>query len=275
MKNISDFNGIRILVTGASSGIGRLLCLRLAEKGARLALVARRVEELESLKKEVEAKGAEAIVIPCDVRELEQVKQCVNKALAYYGNIDMLVNNAGYGNHKAFVDWPIEDIENLVRVNYFGSVYFTKLLLPQMITLQNGCILFVASVAGKLSTPDESAYCAAKHAVVGMAGALSLEVEDDGVYVATVNPGAFDTPFFKEADRERMPPVAKNGMGDPNKLVDHIFKSLAKGLHDTTYPFLPSTGYPVNAIAPEFMRKQVKKVTLDKMKHLKNKTAGK
>jgi short-subunit dehydrogenase len=269
MKSIADFRGVRTLVTGASSGIGRLLCLRLAEKGARLVLVARRVAELEALKAEVEAKGAEAIVIPCDVRELEQVKQCVDTALSHYGNIDMLVNNAGYGNHHSFLEWPLEDIENLVRVNYFGSVYFTKLLLPQMIAMKNGCILFVASVAGKLSTPDESAYCAAKHAVVGLAGALSLEVEDEGVYVSTVNPGAFDTPFFKPVDRDRMPPVAKKGMGDPNKLVDHIFKSLAKGLHDTTFPFLPSAGYPVNAIAPEFMRRQVKRVTIEAMRKLK------
>ena len=189
--------------------------------------------------------------------------------MAHYGNIDMLVNNAGYGNHMPFIDWPIEDLENLIRVNYFGTVYFTKLLLPQMVAMKKGCIVMIASVAGKLSTPDESGYCAAKHAVVGMSGALSLEVEDDGVYVCTINPGAFDTAFFKEADKARMPPVAKKQMGDPNKLVDHIFKSLAKGLHDTTYPFLPSTGYPVNAIAPEFMRKQVKKVTLDQMKHLK------
>lgn len=269
MKSISDFKGVRVLVTGASSGIGRLLCLRLAEKGARLVLVARRQDELEALKKEVEAKGAEAIVIACDVGELNQVKSCVDKALAHYGNIDMLVNNAGYGNHMPFIDWPIEDIENLIRVNYFGSVYFTKLLLPQMVAMKNGCIVFIASVAGKLSTPDESAYCAAKHAVVGMADALGIEVEDDGVYVTTINPGAFDTPFFKESDRARMPPVAKAGMGDPNKLVDHIFKVLAKGLHDTTYPFLPSTGYPVRALAPEFMRKQVKKVTFDKLKAMK------
>ncbi|HEY6130828.1 MAG TPA: SDR family NAD(P)-dependent oxidoreductase [Halioglobus sp.] len=268
MNCLSDFRNKRILVTGASSGIGRLLCLRLAEKGARLVLVARRIDELESLKQEVEAKGSEAIVIPCDVRELAQVTQCVNRAMSHYGNIDMLVNNAGYGNHRPFVDWPLEDIENIVRVNYLGSVYFTKLLLPQMIAMKNGCILFIASVAGKLSTPDESAYCAAKHAVVGMAGALSLEVEDDGVYVCTVNPGAFDTPFFKQSDRDRMPPVAKKSMGDPNKLVDHIFKSLAKGLHDTTYPFFPATGYAVNAIAPEFMRRQVKKVTIDAMKKL-------
>ena len=189
--------------------------------------------------------------------------------MSHYGNIDMLINNAGYGNHHHFIDWPLDDIENLVRVNYFGSVYFTKLLLPQMIAMKNGCIVFIGSVAGKLSTPDESAYCAAKHAVVGLAGALGLEVEDDGVYVSTVNPGAFDTPFFKQADLERMPPVAKNGMGDPNKLVDHIFRSLARGLHDTTYPFLPSAGYPVNAIAPEFMRRQVKRVTIEAMRKLK------
>lgn len=143
MQNLSDFKGLRTLVTGASSGIGRLLCLRLAEKGARLVLVARRIDELETLKKDIEAKGGEAIVIPCDVRELEQVRQCVDKALKHYGNIDVLINNAGYGNHHPFIDWPLEDIENLVRVNYFGSVYFTKLLLPQMVAMKTA-VLFLS-----------------------------------------------------------------------------------------------------------------------------------
>jgi short-subunit dehydrogenase len=261
MKSVADFRGLRTLVTGASSGIGRLLSLRLAENGARLALVARRVDELETLKREVEAKGAEAIVVPCDVGELDQVRRCVDRALAHYGNLDVLVNNAGYGNHHAFVDWPLEDIENLMRVNYLGSVYFTKLLLPQMLAMSNGAIVFIASVAGKLSIPGESAYCASKHALVGLAGALSIEVEDRGIYVATINPGAFDTPFFKPVDRERMPEVARKTMGDPNQLVDQIFDALAKGRHDSTFPNLPRMGYVMNAVAPESMRKQLKRVT--------------
>jgi short-subunit dehydrogenase len=262
MKNISDFRGVRVLVTGASGGIGRLLCLRLAEKGARLALVARREGELQALQAELAEQGTEAIAVPCDVADLTQVRQCVDRALGHYGNIDMLVNNAGYGNHRRFVDWPIEDIENLMRVNYLGSVYFTKLLLPQMIAMGNGCILFIASVAGKLSIPEESAYSASKHAIVGLAGALGLEVEDHGVYVAVVNPGAFDTPFFKPEDRARLSPVVRKSMGDPARLVDHIFTTLAKGRHESTYPFTPVAGYAVNALAPAFMRRQMKRATL-------------
>jgi len=262
MKSLSDFKGVRVLVTGASSGIGRLLCLRLAEKGARLVLVARRDDALRSLQAEVQARGAEAIVAPCDVAELAQVRHCVDQALAHYGNIDLLVNNAGYGNHFRFTDWPLEDIEQMMRVNYLGSVYFTKLLLPQMLAMGNGCILFIASVAGKLSIPLESAYCASKHALVGLAGALGVELERSGIHVAVVNPGAFDTPFFKPEDRERMPAVARDSMGDPAKLVDHIFETLAKGRHESTYPALPKMGYVMNAVAPEFMRRQLKRVAL-------------
>ncbi len=268
MDRISDFKGVRTLVTGASSGIGLLLCRKLAEKGARLVLVARREAELEALRAEVAAIGVEAIVLPCDVRELAQVQQCVSRALAHYGNIDMLINNAGYGGHRPFIDWPLEDMENMIRVNYLGSLYFTKLLLPQMVAMKNGCIVFIGSVAGKLSTPDESAYCASKHALAGLADALGIEVEDDGVYVTIIHPGAFDTPFFQERDRARMPPVAKAGMGEPQALVEHIFKTLARGRHDTTYPAGPASGYVVRALAPEFMRRQVKKVTFDKIKHL-------
>jgi short-subunit dehydrogenase len=122
--------------------------------------------------------------------------------------------------------------------------------------------VFIASVAGKIATPEESVYAASKHAIVGLADAVGIEVEDDGIYVMTVCPGSIDTPFFSEEDLARMPPVAKNNMADPHKLVEHIFKALAKGKHETTYPLFPATAYPVRAIAPEFMRKQVRKVTL-------------
>lgn len=262
MKSISNFDGVNALVTGASSGIGRLFALRLAQKGARVVLVARRERELAALKARIETLGGDALVLPCDVADRAGVEATVAAAIEHYGQIDMLVNNAGYGRHKRFLDWDLDDMVRMMDVNVNGSLYFTKFLLPHMVERQSGCIVFIASVAGKVATPGESVYSASKHALVGLADALGLEVEDDGVYVMTVCPGSIDTPFFTEEDLAVMPPVAKNTMADPEKLVDRIFRALEKGRHEMTYPLFPATAYPVRAIAPEFMRRQVKRVTL-------------
>ena len=262
MRSISDFQGKTALVTGASSGIGRILARELAQKGANVALVARRESQLQTSRAELLEAGADALVLPCDVANKKAVEICVERALDHFGHIDMLVNNAGYGRHLSFLEWDLEDMERMIDVNLKGSVYFTKMLLPQMVARRDGCIVFMASVAGKVATPEESVYSATKHALVGLADAVSLEVEDEGVYVMTVCPGSIDTPFFSPGDLQRMPPVAKNYMADPEKLVRRIFQALARGQHEMTYPRFPAASYPVRAIAPEFMRKQVKRVTL-------------
>jgi short-subunit dehydrogenase len=197
------------------------------------------------------------------VSDREQVAVAAREALATLGSVDLLVNNAGYGHHRTFLEWDLEDMERMMRVNYFGTLYFTKMLLPHMVARKRGWLVFVASVAGKLATPEESAYAASKFATVGLAEALSLEVEDAGVHVLTVCPGAIRTPFFDEEALRRMPPVSKRTMADPSRLVDEIIRALARGKHEMTYPRGISTGYIVRALAPKFMRRQVRRVTLD------------
>ncbi len=263
MQAISDFTDRKVLVTGASSGIGRILCLELARRGADVALVARTESALDTLRQEIEDLGRRALVLPCDVADRARTEVTVQQALDTWGHIDMLVNNAGYGRHLLFEEWDLDDMDRLIDVNVKGSVYFTKLLLPQMLERGDGCIVFIASVAGKVSSPEESIYSASKHAIVGLADAVGMEVEDRGVYVLTVCPGAIDTPFFSEDDLARMPPVAKKSMVDPEDLVAAIFKALARGKHETTYPGFPATGYVVRALAPELMRRQVKRFTLE------------
>jgi short-subunit dehydrogenase len=265
MARLTDYRGLKAVVTGASSGIGRIIALRLASCGADVVLVARREEPLQILAAQIEALGVRALVMPCDVSNITQVKYACSHILEAFTRVDILFNNAGYGHHRRFLDWDIEDQQAMMQTNYFGSVYFTKLLLPQMVARRSGWLVFIASVAGKLGTPDESAYAASKFATVGMAEALSLEVEDDNVHVLTVCPGAINTPFFDEEALSRMPPVSKNHMADPKKLVDEIFKALHKGRHEITYPKGIRAGYIVRALAPEFMRRQMKRVTLDAM----------
>jgi len=262
VSRIVSYKGMTALVTGASSGIGRCLAQRLSREGARVALVARRAGELETLAAEIRAAGGEALALPCDVSDLASVEQACAQTIARFGRVDLLVNNAGYGHHRTFLEWDLADMEHMMRVNYLGTLYFTKLLLPQMVDRGRGWIVFVASVAGRIGTAQESAYAATKFAMVGFAEALSIEVEDSGVHVLTVCPGLIRTPFFDAEALERMPPAAHRHFVAPEKLVGAILKALARGSRQLTYPRSISLAYLVKALAPGFMRTQVKRATL-------------
>jgi short-subunit dehydrogenase len=259
---IASFRGLNTIITGASSGIGKLLALRLAREGARLALVARRGTELEEVAGQIRAGGGEAVVLPCDVADRGQVFATAAAAIERLGPIDILVNNAGYGHHRPFLEWDLDDMERLMQVNFFGTLYWTKAVLPQMVERRRGWLVFMASVAGKIGVPDESAYAASKFATVGLAEALSIEVEDAGVHVMTICPGTIRTPFFDAEALERMPPVAKRSMVEPEGLVEAIVKALAAGKHELTYPRPLAAAYVTKAIAPGFMRRGVKRSTI-------------
>jgi hypothetical protein len=252
-----------VLVTGASSGIGRALSLRLGRDGARVSLVARRPDALEEVADAVRSAGGEAAVLPCDVSQNVQVVAAAAAAESAFGPVHLLVNNAGYGRHQRFVDHDVADMEQMFRVNTLGSIYVAKALLPAMIRRGRGWIVFIASVAGKIASPDESVYAATKFATVGLASALGLELEDDGIHVLTVCPGVIRTPFFDEEALSRMPPASLRRMVEPDGLADAILRALGRGLHEITYPRSLAFAYRVQAIAPEFMRRQVRRHTID------------
>jgi short-subunit dehydrogenase len=263
MTKLRSVRGLHALVTGASSGIGRALALRLAREGARVSLVARRVDALEDVAREIRAAGGEAAVVPCDVAERAQIEAMARAAHEAFGPVDLLVNGAGYGRHCRFVDHDPDDVERMFRVNTLGSIHVTRALLPAMLERRRGWVVFVASVAGKIASPDESVYAATKFAIVGLASALGLEVEDAGVHVLTVCPGVIRTPFFDEEALARMPPTALRQMAEPEDLVEAVMRALARGRRELTWPRAIAAGYWVQALAPGFMRRQVKRVTID------------
>lgn len=263
MAKLTSYKDVTALVTGASSGIGRALALRLARAGAHVALVARRANRLGQLAAEITAAGGEALALPCDVSDRAQVFEAAQRATERFGRIDLLVNNAGYGHHRRFLDWDLDDMERMMRVNYLGALYWTKALLPKMVERKRGWLVFMASLAGKIGVPEESAYAASKFAMVGLAEALSIEVEDVGVHVLTVCPGTFRTEFFDEEALGRMPPVARRSMQAPDVLVDAIVDALARGKREITVPRRFATAYLVKAIAPGVLRRSVKRSTVD------------
>jgi short-subunit dehydrogenase len=260
---LTSYRGLNAVVTGASSGIGRLLAVRFAREGARVALVARRAAELDAVAAEIRAGGGEALAVPCDVADRAQSFAAASLVLERLGPVDILVNNAGYGHHRPFLEWDLDDMERLMQVNFLGTLYWTKALLPQMVERRRGWLVFMASVAGKIGVPDESVYAASKFATVGLAEALSIEVEDAGVHVLTICPGTIRTPFFDQEALERMPPVAKRGMVDPEPLIEAIMRALAAGKRELTYPRYIAAGYLTKAFAPKFLRRNVKRTTID------------
>ena len=263
MPRLDSLRGCRALVTGASSGIGRALAKRIAAEGGRVALVARRQRELDALADEIRASAGDVIVLPCDVGESGPVAQAAKRAIEHFGGIDLLVNNAGYGRHRRFLDWDVADVERMMRVNYLGAVWFTKALLPQMVARRRGWVIFVSSVAGRIATPEESAYAASKSALLSLAESLSLEVEDSGVHVMSVLPGVIRTPFFDEETFQKLPPYSRRSMVEVDGLVDAVLHGLARGRHQVTYPRALASAFPVAALAPGFMRRQVRRITIE------------
>jgi short-subunit dehydrogenase len=266
MPALSSCRGTTVVVTGASSGLGRLLALRFAREGARaVGLVARRTELLEQVARDVAAAGAEPLVVPCDVADRQAVFAAAERVLARLGAVDVLVNNAGYGRHARFLEWDLDDIERMLQVNFLGTVYWTKAVLPHMVARRRGWVVFMASVAGKIGVPVESAYAASKFAMVGLAEALALEVEDAGVHVLTVCPGAIHTDFFGPEELARMSPAAKRTMIEPEPVIEAVMRALRRGAHEVTVPRGIAAAYLVRAIAPGFLRRNVKRLTLDAM----------
>jgi len=181
------------LVTGASSGIGRALALRLAEQGARVAIVARREEQLRTVAGEIEARGGRALALPCDVTSREEFEGAVERTIGHFGRLDLLVNNAGRGNFAFIEDTPEEQIESIFRVNVFSLWYGTAPAIRQMRRQGSGHIINIASMAGKIGFPANAAYVAAKHATVGFTRALRTELAGTGIEATVVCPAGVTT----------------------------------------------------------------------------------
>ena len=146
-------------------------------------------------------------MIGCDVGDAEQVHGMIEKVLADFGRVDILINNAGIGMRKPFVDMPLETIEAIMRTNYLGAVYCTHEVLPSMIARGTGHIVNISSVAGKIGTLNMAAYCASKFAMNGWSESLYHELKPLGVKVSVVCPGPVQTEFSRDF-RDSEPQIA-------------------------------------------------------------------
>lgn len=196
-----DLQNKVVLITGASSGLGKQLCYDAAKAGAVVIACARRTKLIETVKENCRIiSGQRAFAYQLDISDPEQVDQVLQQIQQEVGTIDILVNNAGFGLFENYLDTPFEEIRQMFEVNVLGLMYLTQRVAVTMIEQQSGHILNVASIAGKLATPKSAVYSATKFAVLGFSNALRLELKPFNIQVTTVNPGPMDTAFFEKAD---------------------------------------------------------------------------
>lgn len=181
------------LITGASTGIGEALALELAPYGAKIAICARRTEKLQEVAAKIQEAGATPLVIACDLTNKEAATDAVRQTIKTFGRIDILVNNAGRGNLASVEDTTTEQIKSMFELNVYPLFYTTAAALPVMKEQGHGHIVNVASVAGKMAFPFNSAYVAAKHAVVGFTAALRAELVETGIEATVICPDGVET----------------------------------------------------------------------------------
>lgn len=228
---IRKLRGTTAVITGATSGIGRETALGFARAGAHVVVAGRRKERLRELVSEIEAKGGEALAVPTDVADQAQVDRLIEQAVARFGRIDTLVNNAGVGIAARFSEMALEDFRRVMEVNFWGAVYACKAVVPQMRAQSSGGVIInVSSILGKRGMPFETAYCASKFALAGFSEALRTEVMSDRIDVSTIFPGAVETEIFETSANQ-------TGMEMPSYLPKFPAREMARIIvQDARFP---------------------------------------
>ncbi|MBI5667607.1 MAG: SDR family oxidoreductase [Chloroflexi bacterium] len=214
-----------VVITGASSGIGRAAALKFGQAGAAVVLAARNEEALQDVAGQIRRLGGQALVVPTDVSQWEQVEALARQAYERFGRIDTWVNDASVALYGTVEQVTVQEIDRVIEVNLLGVVHGVKAALPYITAQQTGTIINIGSVLSRRAIPLQSAYVAAKFGVRGFTDSLRLELERDhpGIDVTLIMPSSMNTPFFSHA-RSRMgvmpqpiPPVYS-----PERVADAI-----------------------------------------------------
>lgn len=181
------------LITGCSSGLGRRLCILLAEKGYLVAATARDISKIDDVPADLKLK--------LDVTDEESIKNAVETVITHYGKIDILINNAGYSVRSAIEELDLKEMSQMFEVNVYGVIRMIQAVTPYMRKQNSGKIINIGSISGKLTGYVNGGYCASKHAIEAISDAARLELQRFGIQVSVLEPGAVNTEFFNTLSR--------------------------------------------------------------------------
>lgn len=249
-----------VAITGASAGIGRAIALRVARDGAAVAICARRKDRLDAVAEEIVRAGGRPLPIVADVTKEADMRQFVDRTVSLFGQLDVMVCNAGYGIYGAIDTIPPDRMRALMDVNYFGTYNASYAALPVMRRQQKGHIVVVSSIVGQRGIPFMGAYSATKFAQVGLAECLRAELRHTGIHVSVVYPISTETEFFEVMTKESGHATRAAG---PRQTADKVADSIAAALEKPIpeiYPSRIAKGLTVlNALAPGFTDRLVQR----------------
>jgi len=235
-----------VIITGASSGIGKATSKALARKGFCTVLAARTLENLQKVEKEITSEGGKAVSISTDITDRNQVRHLVDSTLRQFGKIDIFICNAGIYWRCPARDLPMEDIQHVMDTNFYGSIFCIYEVLPHMLSRKNGHIIVVSSFDGLKGLPPDSAYVASKFAVTGFAEVLRQELKEHGITVTTIFPSRVNTPMTANVE---VPLLSRKV--PPEYVARRIMKSIYKKKTNVLVPYIgPKLLYMTNCISP-------------------------
>jgi len=247
-----NFKNKTVLITGASSGIGREAAIEFAKLGANIVLVARRKDKLEQTASELKKFHVSTLVCQCDVSKKDQVKEMSQAVFEKFISVDILVNNAGFAIYGSVSDLSISDIESQMETNYFGMVYCIKNFLPSMLKKKSGHIVNIASVAASFGLPGITSYCASKFAMLGFSEGLKHELKDSGVGITVVSPIMVRTNFFDHSSFEKMPKYSPTSL-DPKTVAKAILKAANSSRLEIVVPSMVRSAIWMKSTLPFFI----------------------
>jgi 3-oxoacyl-[acyl-carrier protein] reductase len=204
---VNTLEGKIAIVTGAGRGIGRAVASQLAERGCRIVLAARTLNELEQVQQEIVTSGGDAIAIPADLTRDDEIQRLVEETQQRLGAPDILINNAGWGKRAPVVKVQGEDLDQTLRLNLRAPIILAQSFVPGMIDKGEGAVINIGSVSGKTGEANGAAYSASKFGLIGFTQSLYEEVREYGIKVAVILPGFVDTPLIppnRQLDRGKM-----------------------------------------------------------------------
>jgi short-subunit dehydrogenase len=235
MAGVVDFTGQRVLVTGASSGIGAGLALEFARRGAVVGICARRKDRLEEVLAQCQVLSPESRMWVTDLAEPSVVDSLAASAVKELGGVDVLVNNAGIPKRRKVTSLDPGTVESVMNINYFSVIRLTLALLPSMLAQKSGRIINLSSIAATLSSPGEAAYDASKAALTAFSEAMAAELWETGVKILVVYPGLVDTELFSLPDNDPLPETPVTPI-PVSELVAGVFDAIDRGTSQVYVP---------------------------------------